>query len=73
VFSRLIALGFLLVLAGAVLPFLMVIGLLPAPLWLSVVSYLSSVSGLFLGLIGAAMWFGIRRRRHESEDGDSLH
>lgn len=62
--SRLLVAGFLLVTAGMVLPFLMVIGVLPAPLWLSVVSYTASVSGLFLGVIGAAMLFGIRRREY---------
>ncbi len=59
---RLIFLGFLLVLAGAVLPFLMVIRLLDASLWLSFVSYGSSVSGMFVGLLGAASIIGERNR-----------
>lgn len=63
--NRLVVVGFCLVLAGAVLPFLMVIRLLPSPLWLSVVSYASSVTGLFLGVIAAAMIYAERRR-----DGD---
>ena len=41
-------------LAGAVLPFLMIMGIVPASLWLSFVTYISSVTGLFLGIIGAA-------------------
>ncbi len=61
--ARLIFVGFLLVLAGAVIPFLMVIGTLPTTLWLSFVSYGSSVTGLFVGILGSA---GIvsERRRH---------
>ena len=67
VFAVLTLVGFGLVLAGAVLPFLMVIHVLPSPLWLSVVAYASSVSGLFLGIIGAAMIYAERRR----DDGDA--
>lgn len=52
--------GFGLVLAGAVLPLLMVLRVLPASLGLSFVSYIASVSGLFLGLIGVANY--IRER-----------
>lgn len=58
----LILVGFFLVLAGAVLPFLMVIGVLPASLWLSILSYASSISGMFVGLIGAAYIAAERRR-----------
>lgn len=46
--------GFLLVVAGVVLPYLMVLNILEATLFLSFLSYGASVAGLFLGLIGAA-------------------
>ena len=65
--NRLTVAGFALVLAGAVLPFLMVIGVLPSTLWLSFVAYGSSVSGLFLGLLGAASIVYERRRRDETD------
>ncbi len=58
--------GLVLVLAGAVLPFLMVIRVLPSSLWLSVVAYASSVSGIFLGIIASAM---IYTERHRNGDG----
>ena len=52
--GRLIAVGFVMTLAGAVLPFLMVIGVIDASLFLSALSYASSVGGLMFGLLGAA-------------------
>lgn len=67
--TRLIFIGFLGVFTGAALPFLMVIGVVKASLFLSFISYGSSVGGMFLGLIGAAAMAGRRRRE---EDGDSM-
>jgi hypothetical protein len=65
--NRLFVAGLLLVVAGAVLPFLMVIGVLPSSLWLSFVSYFSSVAGLFLGLLSVAAMVGERKRRHDRD------
>ncbi len=65
---RLFVVGFLLVLAGAVLPFLMIMGIVPASLWLSFVTYISSVTGLFLGILGAATFLA-GNRKHEEGDG----
>lgn len=45
--------GFLLVTAGAGLPFLMVIRVLDLSLLLSVLAYAASLSGLLLGIVGA--------------------
>jgi hypothetical protein len=45
--------GFLLVTAGAGLPFLMVIRVLDLSLLLSVLAYATSLSGLLLGIVGA--------------------
>jgi hypothetical protein len=56
-----IALGFVLVLLGVVLPFLMVLRAIPPSFPLSFFSYGASVVGLFLGLIGAA-WYTRQRR-----------
>jgi len=45
--------GFLLVSAGAALPFLMVLRVLDLSLSLAVLSYAASLSGLLLGIVGA--------------------
>jgi hypothetical protein len=57
-----IGLGFVLVLAGFVLPFLMVLRVIPPSFALSFFSYAASTAGLFLGLIGVAMQMPRRRR-----------
>jgi hypothetical protein len=60
---QIILVGFVLVLSGFVLPFLMVIQIIPASFVLSFLSHAASVSGLFLGIIGAAMYVGSKQRR----------
>lgn len=55
---KLIGIGSLLVLAGFVLPFLMVMRLIQPTLLLSFLSHGMSVAGLFMGFIGAAMYVG---------------
>jgi len=56
-----IAVGFVLVVAGAVLPFLMVQQILKSTLFLNFLAFAISVSGLFLGLIGGAMYVSTSR------------
>ena len=56
-----VGVGFLLVVVGFVGPVLMVLGLTPASLCLSFVSHTASVGGLFLGLVGSAMYVGGRQ------------
>jgi hypothetical protein len=58
---KIIVIGFVLVLFGFVAPFLMVIQVVESSLILSFLSYLASVMGLFLGLIGAALYVRINR------------
>lgn len=53
--------GFVLVLAGAVLPFLMVMGVLQTSFLLSFIAYGVSVGGLFLGVLAMAVYVGERR------------
>lgn len=53
---KIIAIGFVLVLFGFLAPFLMVIKVIEASLLLSFLSHGASVSGLLLGIIGAAMY-----------------
>jgi|APHig6443717497_1056834.scaffolds.fasta_scaffold390136_2 hypothetical protein len=53
---RLILIGFVLVLAGAVFPLLMVSKVLESTFFLNIASYTASTAGLFLGIIGGAMY-----------------
>ena len=57
----LILIGFVLVVVGAVLPFLMVMRVVEPTFFLSFLSYGASMIGLFLGFIGATMY--VRERR----------
>ena len=52
----LIFVGFLLSFTGVVLPFLMVIHLVPSTFFLNFFSYGVSLTGLFLGVIGASRY-----------------
>ncbi len=54
--GKTILLGFILVMVGLIIPVLMVMHILEASFFLSFLSFGSSVSGLFLGIIGAAMY-----------------
>lgn len=56
-----IAVGFVLVLFGFVAPFLMVLHVIEPSFALSFLSHAASVSGLFLGLIGSALYIRTRR------------
>ncbi len=61
---RLILLGFVCVTGGWAALFLMVLGVLPSPLTLSVGAYCTSTLGLFLGLLGGAGYVRERRGDH---------
>ena len=54
--------GFLLVLTGVVLPFMMVLNVLEATFFLSFLSYGASITGLFLGVIGAAWYVRLNKK-----------
>lgn len=60
---QLILIGFLLSLMGVVLPFLMVMRILESTFFLNFFSYGASVSGLFLGIMGAAQYVGKNRKQ----------
>jgi hypothetical protein len=55
--------GFLLVLLGAVLAWLLVLHILPSTFLLNFLSYASSVAGLFLGLVGAALYVRLNKKK----------
>jgi hypothetical protein len=67
--TKILVIGFLLVLFGFLGPFLMVIDLLPTTYFLSFLSYAASIAGLFLGIIGTASMVRIRRKE---DDPDSI-
>jgi len=58
---KLILIGFVLAVAGVVLPFLMVLHIIESTFFLNFFSYGASLVGIFLGLIGSASY--IRQKR----------
>ena len=66
--NRLIIIGFLLVLTGAVLPFLILLRILPSTFFLNFLAYFSSVVGIFLGIVGVAMYAGEKRRKKPDDE-----
>ena len=60
--------AFILVLIGAVLPFLMVIKLVTSSFLLNFIAYGTSIGGLFLGVIGAAQYVGTHRNQSEHHE-----
>jgi len=69
-FNRLIIVGFFLVLLGAVLPFLILLQLVPSTFFLNFLAFGASVAGIFLGVIGVATYVGKTRgsRRDDWKD-----
>ncbi len=59
---RFILIGLALMILGIVLPFLMVIRVLESTFFLNFFAYGASVGGLFLGIIGVAMYARNSRR-----------
>ena len=59
---KIIAIGFLLVLLGFLIPMLMIIHILEASFFLSFLSHGVSVAGLFLGMIGAASYIRLGKK-----------
>lgn len=60
---KLILIGFLLCLSGVIFPFLMVVEILESTFLLNFLSYIASVLGLFLGIIGAAYYVRENRQK----------
>lgn len=58
-----ILIGFVLVVLGAVLPFLMVFRILESTFFLNFFAYGASMTGLFLGLIGASQYVRDHRKK----------
>jgi hypothetical protein len=60
-----ILIGFVLVTAGMVFPFLMVMQILESTFFLNFFSFAASVAGLFLGLIGGAMYVRLSQKNKD--------
>ena len=58
---KLIAIGFVLLVLGALLPFLMLLDLIESTLFLNIISVICSVGGLTVGFIGLTSY--LRRDR----------
>ena len=61
--KRLILIGFFLVLFGFIIPWLMILDIVESTFWLSFLTYGAQVSGLILGIMGAAMLAGARKKK----------
>lgn len=59
---KLILIGLLLSLMGVALPFLMVIRVIPSTFFLNFFSYVASLTGLLLGIIGASRYVQENRK-----------
>jgi hypothetical protein len=62
---RILGVGFLLVLAGMVLPLLITLHILTSTFFLNFLAYAMSVSGLILGFIGSAYYVAAHRKQDE--------
>lgn len=60
---KIIALGFLLVVLGFVLALMMTVRVIDPSFFLGFITYISSFGGLFLGMIGTALYVRDQRRR----------
>lgn len=68
---QLLWIGFFLVLAGAVLPMLMVLGYIQINFFLAFLTYGMSLVGLMFGIIGAAIK-GVQRRLKEDQENSEI-
>ena len=66
--KRTIVIGFFFVLAGAALPFLIIIGLLESTYLLNFIAFMASMTGTILGVIGTAMYVGERRNKDKWDE-----
>ena len=55
-------------LAGAALPFLIIIGLLESTFLVNFAAYVLSIAGLFLGVLGIALFVGDTKKRDDWRD-----
>ncbi len=66
-FNRLVAVGLILVIIGAVLPFLIVLRYVPSTFTLNFLAYTASTAGIFMAVLGVAMHVGNERKKKRDE------
>ena len=59
--TRLILIALFLLILGVVLPFLMVMEVIPSTFFLNLLSFLFSLMGIVIGVIGSAYYVRIKR------------
>jgi hypothetical protein len=59
---KLLLLAFVLLVAGLLLPLLMVLRVIPSTFFLNFLSYAASFSGMILGLVGAVLYSRMRSK-----------
>ncbi len=67
-FNRLIGMGFILVVIGAVLPFLIVLHYVPSTFFLNFLAYITSTAGIFLAVLGVALHVGKVHKKQQNDD-----
>ncbi len=70
---KFIVIGLILVVLGVVGPVLMVLRIVAATFWLSLLSYGASFVGLFLGLLGSAFYAREQVRKRDDFDSELLN
>jgi hypothetical protein len=58
---KILIIGLILMLTGAILPFLMVIHVLESTFFINVIAFMSQVAGLFMGTIGVIFYTKMRK------------
>jgi hypothetical protein len=66
--GRFIIAALFLLLVGAVLPFLMTIRVVESTFFLNFISYVASVAGLFIGILGIAMYVGKTKNKNDMQN-----
>lgn len=61
---RIVLIGLILVILGVVFPFLMVMGVLKSTLFLNFFSFIISLIGIIIGVLGSAYYVRINRKDH---------
>ncbi len=61
--GRILVIGFVLVLAGVVLPFLMVMEIIESTIFMNFFAYTLSLIGIIIGGFGASMFVKFNRRK----------
>ncbi|MEX2143665.1 MAG: hypothetical protein WD740_03650 [Anaerolineales bacterium] len=65
--KQILLIGFIMVLFGFVMPWLMVLGYIQTTFFIAFLTYGVSLTGMILGVVGAAM-LGVQRRKKDKDE-----